>query len=42
MYNGSKIALLGILPKSTTVKWDKIIFKALTLKDIYGCEMWET
>lgn len=42
MYNGSKIALLGILPNSTTVHWDKIIFKALTLKGIYGREMWET
>jgi threonine 3-dehydrogenase len=42
MYNGSKIALLGILPNTTTVKWDKIIFKALTLKGIYGREMWET
>jgi len=42
MYNGSKIALLGILPNTTTVDWDKIIFKALTLKGIYGREMWET
>jgi threonine 3-dehydrogenase len=42
MYNGSKISLLGILPNSTTVDWDKIIFKALTLKGIYGREMWET
>jgi len=42
MYNGSKIALLGILPNTTTVEWDKIIFKALTLKGIYGREMWET
>jgi threonine 3-dehydrogenase len=42
MYNGSKIALLGILPNTTTVKWDKVIFKALTLKGIYGREMWET
>jgi threonine 3-dehydrogenase len=42
MYNGSKIALLGILPNSTIVQWDKIIFKALTLKGIYGREMWET
>lgn len=42
MYNGSKIALLGILPNSTTVHWDTIIFKALTLKGIYGREMWET
>lgn len=42
MYNGSKISLLGILPNSTTVDWSKIIFKALTLKGIYGREMWET
>jgi threonine 3-dehydrogenase len=42
MYNGSKISLLGILPDTTTVKWDQITFKALTLKGIYGREMWET
>jgi threonine 3-dehydrogenase len=42
MYNGSKIALLGILPNSTTVDWNEIIFKSLTLKGIYGREMWET
>lgn len=42
MYNGSKIALLGILPESTSVNWDAIIFKALTIKGIYGREMWET
>lgn len=42
MYNGSKIALLGILPNSTAADWNKIIFKALTLKGIYGREMWET
>ncbi|MCK5057040.1 MAG: L-threonine 3-dehydrogenase [Candidatus Aminicenantes bacterium] len=42
MYNGGKIALLGILPSTTTVEWDKIIFKALHLKGIYGREMFET
>ncbi len=42
MYNGSKISLLGILPSTTTVDWNEIIFKALTLKGIYGREMWET
>jgi threonine 3-dehydrogenase len=42
MYNGSKIALLGILPDTTTVDWGRFIFKALTLKGIYGREMWET
>lgn len=42
MYNGSKISLLGILPDTTQVEWNKIIFNALTLKGIYGREMWET
>jgi hypothetical protein len=42
MYNGSKIALLGILPSTTQVPWDEIIFKALHLKGIYGREMFET
>ena len=42
MYNGSKISLLGILPNTTTVDWNAIIFKALTLKGIYGREMWDT
>ena len=42
MYNGSKIAQLGILPPTTTVDWSEIIFKALTIKGIYGREMWET
>lgn len=42
MYNGGKIALLGILPSNTQVQWDKIIFKGLQLKGIYGREMFET
>ncbi len=42
MYNGSKISLLGILPDGTGIDWSKVIFKALTLKGIYGREMWET
>ena len=42
MYNGSKIALLGILPNETQVPWDQIIFKALHLKGIYGREMFTT
>lgn len=42
MYNGSKISMLGILPNSTKVDWNKIIFKSLTIKGIYGREMWET
>jgi threonine 3-dehydrogenase len=42
MYNGGKISLLGILPSSTRVNWNDIIFKGLHLKGIYGREMFET
>jgi len=42
MYNGGKVSLLGILPSSTTINWSKVIFKGLTLKGIYGREMFET
>ncbi|ASB51173.1 L-threonine 3-dehydrogenase [Alkalitalea saponilacus] len=42
MYNSGKIALLGILPAKTMVDWNKMIFKGLTLKGIYGREMFET
>jgi len=42
MYNGGKISLLGILPQNTQINWNSIIFKGLTLKGIYGREMYET
>ena len=42
MYKGSKIAQLGILPPTTTVDWSDIIFNSITIKGIYGREMWET
>jgi threonine 3-dehydrogenase len=42
MYNGGKISLLGILPKQTQINWNNVIFKGLTLKGIYGREMYET
>ena len=42
MYHGGKIALLGLLPKSTSINWDNIIFKGLKIKGIYGREMYET
>ena len=42
MYSGSKIALLGIQPDNAQIPWSKIIFNSLTLKGIYGREMWET
>ena len=42
MYNGGKVSLLGILPPETAIDWNKVIFKGLTLKGIYGREMYET
>ncbi|MBT8043761.1 MAG: L-threonine 3-dehydrogenase [Verrucomicrobiae bacterium] len=40
--NGGKISLLGIFPDDVAIDWDKVIFKGLTLKGIYGREMFET
>ena len=42
MYNSGKVSLLGILPPATQADWNRIIFKGLTLKGIYGREMFET
>jgi threonine 3-dehydrogenase len=40
--NGAKVSLLGIFPESVAIDWDKLIFKGLVLKGIYGREMFET
>jgi threonine 3-dehydrogenase len=42
MYNGGKVALLGILPAGTGIDWDKVIFKGLQMHGIYGRLMYET
>lgn len=42
MNNGGKIALLGIAPVEFAVDWNKVIFKMLTIKGIYGREIFET
>jgi len=42
MCHGAKIAMLGILPADTVIDWDLVIFNGLTLKGIYGREMYET
>ena len=42
MYHGGNVALLGLLPESTQINWDEIIFKGLNIKGIYGREMYET
>jgi threonine 3-dehydrogenase len=39
---GGKIAMLGIPSGKMPVDWNAIIFKALTIKGIYGREMFET
>ena len=40
--HGAKVSLLGIFPESFQVDWDKVIFKGLVLKGIYGRELFET
>ncbi|MCE2706328.1 MAG: L-threonine 3-dehydrogenase [Proteobacteria bacterium] len=42
MINGGKIAMLGISGKNVALDWDKVVFKSLLLKGIYGREMFET
>ncbi len=41
MCHGGKIALLGIMPE-TAIDWDYVVFNGLTIKGIYGREMFET
>ena len=40
--HGGKLALLGIPPGTMAVDWSQVVFKGLTLKGIYGREMFET
>ena len=42
MNHGGKIAMLGIMPTGAGVDWDKVIFKGLEIKGIYGRRMFET
>jgi len=42
MNNGGKVAILGIAPAAFEIDWNNVIFKMLTLKGIYGREMFET
>jgi len=42
MNNGGKIAMLGIPPSETAIDWNNVIFKGLTIKGIYGREIFET
>jgi len=42
MAHGGKIAMLGIPPAEMAIDWNKVIFNMLTIKGIYGREMYET
>jgi len=42
MNNGGKIAMLGIPGQDMAIDWSQVIFKGLTIKGIYGREMFET
>jgi len=40
--HGGKIAMLGIQPEAVPFDWNKVVFNMLTIKGIYGREMYET
>ncbi len=42
MAHGGKIAMLGIPSEEMSIDWNTVIFSMLTIKGIYGREMYET
>ncbi len=40
--HGGKIALLGIPEKEMAIDWNQVVFNMLTIKGVYGREMYET
>jgi threonine 3-dehydrogenase len=42
MHHGGSIAMLGIPATEVAIDWNEVILKGLTLKGIYGREMFET
>jgi threonine 3-dehydrogenase len=42
MCHGGKIAMLGIPSGDMAIDWNKVVFNMLTIKGIYGREMYET
>ena len=42
MCHGGKVSILGIPSENTAIDWNTVIFNMLTLKGIYGREMYET
>ncbi len=42
MHHGGSIAMLGIPPDEVAIDWNEVILKGLTIKGIYGRQMFET
>ena len=42
MCHGGKVAMLGIPKEKIAIDWNKVVFNMLTIKGIYGREMYET
>ena len=42
MAHGGRIALLGIMPEKAAVDWNKVVFSMLTIRGIYGREIYAT
>tara|TARA_Y100001934_G_scaffold269763_1_gene353644 strand:+ start:238 stop:1266 length:1029 start_codon:yes stop_codon:yes gene_type:complete len=42
MFHGGRIAMLGIPSEQMAIDWNKVVFNMLTIKGIYGREMYET
>ena len=42
LHHGGSIAMLGIPPDEVAIDWNEVILKGLTIKGIYGRQMFET
>lgn len=42
MCHGGKVAMLGIPPEPFAIDWNTVVFNMLTIKGVYGREMYET
>lgn len=42
LHHGGSVAMLGIPPAEMAIDWNQVIFKGLTIKGIYGRQMFET
>jgi len=42
MFHGGRIAMLGIPAEQMAIDWNKVVFNMLTIKGIYGREMYES